>query len=81
MNRSRAALYLTMGEPYINHLWFEMFKKNAMDDIDMLYVVVDPPRDIIPATNRDYFINIFKDQPKVTLLQHFFTDVKKNITS
>lgn len=66
--RSRAALYLTMGEPYINELWFDLFKKNGMHDIDMLYVAVDPERDDVPKDNRKYFIKIFEGHPKVTIL-------------
>jgi hypothetical protein len=70
MKTNRAALYLTMGEPYLNELWFELFKRNALDDIDMLYVAVDPPRDDIPSDNRNYFINIFTEHPKVTILHN-----------
>jgi len=66
--RSRAALYLTMGEPYLNEMWFDMFKKNGMYDIDMLYVAVDPSRDDIPKDNRQYFIKLFTGHPKVTIL-------------
>ena len=68
--RSRAALYLTMGEPYLNELWFELFKKNGMDDIDMLYVAVDPVREDIPENNRKYFIKLFTGYPNVTILHN-----------
>lgn len=67
---NRAALYLTMGEPYLNELWFDMFKKNGLDDIDMLYVAVDPQREDVPKENRDYFIKLFTGHPKVTILHN-----------
>ncbi len=81
MDRSRAALYLTMGEPYINSIWFEMFKKNAMDDIDMLYIAVDPQRNDIPVANRDYFIKLFSNHPKVTILHNSHASLQSSLQS